>query len=168
MLLIGTGILVFTIGTFTWFYGKIKKKKIFKFWIYKYSRHPQYLGFLVWSYGFMLLAYFQPVPFGGQNPGASFPWLVSAILIICVALFEEIKMSKLAGKEYSEYRENSPFMLPLPKTLSKLITAPNRLFLKKNFPDRKREVFYTFLTYVVVLVLLSLLALVSTGILIPF
>ncbi|MDH5685542.1 MAG: hypothetical protein OEY73_03305, partial [Hadesarchaea archaeon] len=100
-LAIGLGIFVFILGTITWFYGKFEKRKIFDFWIYKYSRHPQYLGFLIWSYGVMLLASLTPVPFGGINPGASFPWLITSLAVICVALREEIKMVKLYGKSYS-------------------------------------------------------------------
>ena len=162
-LVIGLGILLFILGTITWFYGKLGRRKIFDFWIYKYSRHPQYLGFLIWSYGVMLLASLSPVPFGGQNPGASFPWLIAALIIICAALREEIKMVELYGKSYSRYRESSPFMLPLPRVLSKIFTAPNRLLLKKDFPGRGREVLYTFIIYGIILVLLSIVILVLTS-----
>ena len=155
-LVIGVGIFVFILGTITWFYGKFERREIFDFWIYKYSRHPQYLGFLIWSYGIMLLASFSPVPFGGLNPGASFPWLITALIVICVALREEIKMVKLYGKSYSRYRENSPFMLPLPKFISSAITAPIRILFKSNLPKSGKEIIYTFAVYLLILVLLSL------------
>lgn len=155
-LAIGLGILVFILGTITWFYGKLERRKIFDFWIYKYSRHPQYLGFLIWSYGVMLLASLAPVPFGGQNPGASFPWLILALIIICVALSEEIKMVKLYGKSYSRYRESSPFMLPLPKFISSSITAPIRILFKSNLPKSGKEIACTFAVYIVILILSTL------------
>lgn len=155
-LAIGLGILVFILGTITWFYGKLERRKIFDFWIYKYSRHPQYLGFLIWSYGVMLLASLAPVPFGGQNPGASFPWLILGLIIICVALSEEIKMVKLYGKSYSRYRESSPFMLPLPKFISSSITAPIRILFKSNLPKRRKEIVCTFAVYLVILILSTL------------
>ncbi|MBA7597621.1 hypothetical protein ES703_04626 [subsurface metagenome] len=155
-LAIGLGILVFILGTITWFYGKLERRKIFDFWIYKYSRHPQYLGFLIWSYGVMLLASLAPVPFGGQNPGASFPWLILALIIICVALSEEIKMVKLYGKSYSRYRESSPFMLPLPKFISSSITAPIRILFKSNLPKSGKEIACTFAVYLVILILSTL------------
>lgn len=153
---IGLGIFVFILGTITWFYGKFERRKIFDFWIYKYSRHPQYLGFLIWSYGVMLLASLSPVPFGGINPGASFPWLITALIIICVALREEIKMVKLYGKSYSRYRESSPFMLPLPKFISSAVTAPIRILFKSNLPKNGKEIVSAFAVYIIILILLSL------------
>ncbi|NIO37088.1 hypothetical protein GTO27_05230, partial [Candidatus Bathyarchaeota archaeon] len=51
--------------------GKFEKRKIYDFWIYKYSRHPQYLGFILWSYGVMLLTALAPVPRGGYQPEPS-------------------------------------------------------------------------------------------------
>jgi len=159
---IGLGIFIFILGTFAWFRGRLEGRKISDFGVYKYSRHPQYFGFLLWSYGILLLASLSPVPMGGQNPGASLTWLISALMIICIALLEEIKMAKLFGKSYLEYRKNSPFMLPLPKALSRLLTWPNRLLLKKDFPEKRREVLYTFLIYFAILVLLSAVVVVST------
>jgi len=61
-LAIGSGLLIFLLGTITWFYGKSERREIIDFWIYKYSRHPQYIGFLIWSYGVMLLAALSPSP----------------------------------------------------------------------------------------------------------
>jgi hypothetical protein len=49
-LALAVGLMIFGIGTFTWFYGRLEGKKVFDFWIYKYSRHPQYLGFIMWGH----------------------------------------------------------------------------------------------------------------------
>lgn len=70
---IGIGLFIFVLGTIAWFYGKAQKRKTVDFWIYRHSRHPQYLGFIIWSYGVMLFAAQQLVPMGGSNPGASLP-----------------------------------------------------------------------------------------------
>lgn len=155
-LTVGAGLLIFCVGTFTWLYGKLEKRKVFDFWIYRYSRHPQYLGFILWSYGVLLLTALTPVAMGGAKPEPSFPWLISTILIICVALAEEITMIKQAD-DYLQYRRSSPFMLPLPRFLAKVITAPNRVLLKKDFPESGREVIYTFVICSTLLILLSLL-----------
>ena len=155
-LAIGLGLLIFCVGTFTWFYGKLEKKKVFDFWIYKYSRHSQYLGFILWSYGVMLLTTLAPVPFGGSQPEPSFPWLISSLLVICVALTEEITMISQADESYLAYRKKAPFMIPLPPRLSRIITAPIRILLKKEFPEKRREVLYTFIIYCAILILLSL------------
>jgi len=149
------GLLVFCLGALTWFYGRFEKREVVDFWIYKYSRHPQYLGFILWSYGFMLIMAFETSRRGPPVP--SFPWLVSMLIVICVALTEEIKMIKQADEQYLEYRRNTPFMLPLPPVLSGLFTAPNRILLKKDFPESGREVLYTFIIYCTILILLSIL-----------
>ena len=155
-LIISAGLLIFCIGTLTWFYDKFEKKKVIDFWIYKYSRHPQYLGFILLSYGIMLFGSTES-RYRGFQPEPSFPWLISTLLIICIALTEEIKMIKQADEQYLEYRRNTPFMLPLPPVLSGLFTAPNRILLKKDFPESGREVLYTFIIYCTILVLLSIL-----------
>lgn len=160
-LIVGLGLLIFCVGTFTWFYGKIEKRKIFDFWIYKYSRHPQYLGFILWSYGVMLLTALAPVPFGGYQPEPSLPWLVSALLIICVALTEEITMIKQADEGYLAYRRSAPFMIPLPQFISRIFQAPNRILLNKDFPESGREVLYTFIIYCTILILLSVIIMIT-------
>jgi len=156
-LAIGAGLLIFCVGTFTWFYGKFENIKVFNFWIYKYSRHPQYLGFILWSYGVMLLTTLAPVPFGGYQPEPSLPWLISTLLVIHVALTEEIKMIKQADESYLTYQKSASFMLPLPIFFSRIFTAPNRMLLKKEFPGSGREVLYSFIIYLTILILLSLL-----------
>ena len=155
-LAIGSGLLTFFLGTIAWFYGKFEKREIIDFWIYNYSRHPQYLGFLIWSYGVMLLATLSPFPRGGYNPGPSLPWLISALIVICVALTEEIEMTKKYCERYSKYQGSAPFMLPLPKFISSVMTAPIRILFKKNLPENGKEVICTFVVYSVILVLLSL------------
>ena len=155
-LAIGSGLLVFALGTVAWFYGKSERREIIDFWIYKYSRHPQYLGFLIWSYGVMLLATLSPFPKGGYNPGPSLPWLLSSLIMICVALKEENEMTKRYGEKYLKYQCSAPFMLPLSRSISSLITAPIRILFKKNLPETGKEVIYAFLVYSVILVLLSL------------
>lgn len=156
-LVVGAGLLIFCIGTVAWFYGRLEKREIFDFWIYKYSRHPQYLGFIVWSYGVMVLTALAPVPFGGYQPEPTLPWLISALLVVCVALSEEIKMVKQHAESYSTYRKNAPFLLPLPRFVSRIIVAPYRMLLKRDYPENSKEVLFTFIIYFIILVLVSIL-----------
>ena len=153
---VGIGLFIFVLGTITWFYGKAQKRETIDFWVYRYSRHPQYLGFIVWSYGVMLIAALQPVVWGGENPGASLPWLITSLIIICIALAEEINMGKRDSEGYSRYKVSAPFMFPIPKFISAVITAPIRILLKKSQPETKKELMATFAVYTVILVLLSL------------
>jgi len=144
---VGVGLMIFCLGTFTWFYGRSQQR---------HSRHPQYLGFILWSYGVMLLTALAPTPFGGYQPEPSLPWLISTMLVACVALAEEITMIRKADEGYLAYRERAPFMLPLPGFVSRVLTAPIRMILKKEYPENVREVFYTFVTYCAILIALSL------------
>lgn len=105
----------------------------------------------------MLLTTLAPVPFGGYQPEPSLPWLISMLLVICVALTEEIMMIRQADESYLKYRRSAPFMLPLPRFLSRMFTAPNRILLKKDYPESGRQVLYTFVTYCIILILLSIL-----------
>ena len=157
-LAIGSGIFIFCLGTLTWFYGKSENREIIDFWIYKYSRHPQYLGFIIWSYGVMLFGTLSPdiLP-GGYLPEPSFPWLISALILISVALTEEIKMTKEANKSYLEYRDSTPFMLPLPKSISKMITTPQRILFKKDFPESGKQILCNLVIYLAILVMLSVI-----------
>jgi protein-S-isoprenylcysteine O-methyltransferase Ste14 len=153
---VGLGLFVFILGTITWFYGRTQKRETVDFWIYRYSRHPQYLGFIIWSYGVMIIAALEPVVRGGENPGASLPWLLTSLIIVCIALAEEINMSKRDKEGYLKYKASAPFLFHIPSSISRLITLPIRVLLKKNQPETGKELIVTFVVYVVILILLSL------------
>jgi protein-S-isoprenylcysteine O-methyltransferase Ste14 len=155
-LAIGLGLLIFFLGTTAWTYAKFQRKGTVDFWLYRYCRHPQYLGFIMWSYGLMLLASQAPVPLGGQNPGASFPWAISSLLVIGVAWAEEAQMTRRFGQQYEQYRRRTPFLFPLPQFASWAITAPIRILLKRERPETGTEILLTLLVYGGIVVLLSL------------
>jgi protein-S-isoprenylcysteine O-methyltransferase Ste14 len=152
---IGLGLFIFVLGTITWFYGKAQKRKTVDFWIYRHSRHPQYLGFIIWSYGVMLIAAQQPVPMGGSNPGASLPWLLTSLAVVCIALAEENRMRKEDSERYSQYTARVPFMFHLPKFVSTVVAAPVRFALRKDRPETGKELVATFAVYATLLILLS-------------
>jgi len=153
---IGAGLFIFVLGTITWFYGRVQRRKTVDFWIYRYTRHPQYLGFIIWSYGVMLFAAQQPVPMGGTNPGASLPWLLTSLVVICIALAEENRMRKEDRERYLQYTASAPFMLRIPKFVSTAITFPMRLAFNKDRPETGKELVATFAVYATLLILLSL------------
>ena len=150
-LITGVGLLLFMLGILAWFYSKLQKKAVADFWIYSISRHPQYLGWIIWSYGIMFL----------QGPNIkkmfvisnSFPWLLMTIIIIGVAMLEEVKMRRERREEYDSYCRRTPFLIPLPRFVSRIFSIPQRLIFKKEHPERKREIlavltFYTLLCMV--------------------
>ena len=150
------GALVLFMGTMTWLYGKFKGVELVDFWIYKYSRHPQYLGFLIYSYGLLLLASIMPAPKGGYFPLPTFPWLIAALLVIDVAILEEIELRKKFGEQFNEYKKRVPFMLPLPKIFEYPIKLITLLMIKKNFPENWKEVTLITVVYTILLVVLSI------------
>lgn len=151
------GLLIFLLGIVAWFYARWLKKDTADFWIYRFTRHPQYLGWIVWSYGLMLRASLSRyIPLQITNPGASLPWVFSTLIIVCVALSEEIQMIRDNGKDYERYREGVPFMLPLPGFISRWISAPFKLILQKEWPDQRWDIVWTFGIYLALIIFLSL------------
>lgn len=156
MFISAAGTFIFFLGTLTWLHGKFKGRPIVDFWIYRFSRHPQYLGFLLWGYGMLAIFPWSSYIISPDGritpiPPPSFPWLVSTLTIIAVALHEEIEMVRKHGDKYLDYRSRTPFMLPLPKFISALITVPMEFFLKKKLPENRRELAYTLLVYTSIL-----------------
>lgn len=151
------GLLIFFLGIVTWLYGKMEGREIIDFWVYRYSRHPQYLGFLVFTYGLMIRALVGGIYFEGSSTFPSLPWLISALVVVCVALWEELEMLESGGEAFRSYRDRTPFMLPLPAFISGILTAPIRRVSNQSFPMNKKHVAYTFVTYFIVLCLLSFL-----------
>lgn len=153
---IALGLLVFTVATAAWFLARSRGVAIADFGVYRYSRHPQYLGWILWSYGVMLLAAQAPVPMGGSNPGASLPWVISTVVIVCVALAEEAEMRGERGVEYDTYRATTPFLLPIPRSLRRIFRAPLRLAGGRRYPEGSRQLFAAFVIYLILAMLLSL------------
>ena len=158
-LIMMAGLLIFFMAVSTWMFGKIRGKEIVDFWIYRFSRHPQYLGFLLWSYGLMLLATFTPFPRGGYFPEPSFPWLISALIVFCCAWKEEIQMMEKHGIKYSKYREQTSFLLPLPKIFSHIAALPLKIVIKRDYPKSNRDIVYAFTIYLIIFMGLSSLTL---------
>lgn len=156
------GLYIFTSGVISWFYGKHQKIDIIEFSIYKYSRHPQYLGFLIWSYG-LFLQYMNSeyimMPFGKIGLKASLPWVIFALMIVGIAFLEDINLSKKYPDKYAEYRKRTPFLLKLPKLLSLIVSFPLRCILKKNFPETNKDILKVVIFYGMIIIVLSLLIL---------
>ena len=132
LMCIKLGYMIFFFSTFNWLFAKFSRIKIIDFWIYKYSRHPQYVGLLLASYGILIYTSFLPYPKGGYVPPPSFLWLIIALLIIAISLQEELKLSQEYPLEYQTLKEKIPFMIPLPRKISNLFLFPVQKLLKKD------------------------------------
>lgn len=151
------GAFLFTWGVLLWFKSRYSGDKVATSWIYKISRHPQYLGWIIWSYGFILFSPFDKTMKMSWSVPESLPWLLMTMIIVGICLMEEIKMMKITGGSYQQYRESSPFLFPLPSWLNKIITWPGRLVTKGEYPSRHSQVLWIVLIYTIILIGLSLI-----------
>lgn len=148
-----SGMFLFILGVFTWLYTYAQGRRIVDWGLYRFSRHPQYLGWIVWSYGLMLYISRMRGPRIMYSLGGSLPWLLSTMVIVCVAMLEEMKMNQ--ADAYEGYRAKTPFLLPLPAFVSRVISWSFRLVLRKERPEHGWEVLVILLLYTGILVLLS-------------
>ncbi len=152
------GLVIFSYGVIAWLQGVLKKKDIFDFSIYKYSRHPQYLGYLLWSYGIYLLTLIpKSLPRGGIIFEYTFTWYLSAMIITGVALYEEILMNNKFPEKYSEYQKKVSFLIPIPKIFKSIFTMPMRLVFKKDLPENRKEILFLLVFYGLLIIFISFL-----------
>jgi len=153
----GSGALLFTWGVLLWFKSRYGGEKVASAWIYKLSRHPQYLGWILWSYGFMLYTpHVNSMKMSWSVP-SSLPWLLMTMTIVGICMTEEMKMMEITEGKYQKYRDNSPFLIPLPKLLNRIFSWPGRLIIRGSYPTRRIQVLWIVLIYTGIFMSLSLL-----------
>jgi protein-S-isoprenylcysteine O-methyltransferase Ste14 len=154
LMIVGFSILFFSI--FNYLYARLTNKDLVDYWIYRYIRHPQYLGYIIYSYGVYART---TVVYGINTLGlvsypSSFPWVLSFLLIICIALNEEMNFVR-KFESYSDYREKTSFMIPLPRFLSKMIQLPYNLIVKNHAPESRKQITILFFVYLILFILVS-------------
>jgi protein-S-isoprenylcysteine O-methyltransferase Ste14 len=154
---VGAGILIFLMGVHAWLTARASGKGVADSRLYRLSRHPQYLGWILWTYGAYLLLQQAHYPRRSWGIGASLPWLISTMVIVAVALIEELNMRRRHGEAYEAYRCSAPFLFPVPRVVERLLASPVRLLFGKERPARKREVVAVVALYTVLLVGVSAL-----------
>ena len=148
------GLLFIFFGTFTWLYGKFVGYEIVNFWIYRYSRHPQYLGIIFWSYGLALMTTIKCCVYGNLLFGPSLIWVFTTMVIIGVALQEELDLLEKYGDKYRNYQRVTPFMFYIPNLLKRILLLPSRIVFK-DFPKNRREIVVTLIIYTILIMILS-------------
>lgn len=147
------GLFVFLMGATTWLYGRFKNYEVVDFWVYRYSRHPQYLGYTLWSYGLLVFVSYKTYVRGALATPPALIWILSTMITVAVALLEELEMTKRYGEKYESYRNRTPFMVPAPKPLVKLATVPMRIAVKS--PRSVGDVLIVVAIYTAILIALS-------------
>lgn len=149
---IASGLLIFFLGTTAWLTARARKDDVATAWIYRVSRHPQYLGWIIWTYGVYLLLLRGLYPRRSWGIDASLPWVVSTMVIVGVALMEEIKMRRDHGEDYERYRQSAPFLFPVPRVVARLAALPQRVIFGKDRFERSSEVALVLALYTAVVV----------------
>jgi protein-S-isoprenylcysteine O-methyltransferase Ste14 len=158
-LLVGGGLFLFTLGTLAWFAARFRGRDVADFWVYRVSRHPQYLGWILWSYGMLLALERVQYPRRSWALPASLPFMLSAVVIVGVALMEEQRMRRAFGDAYERFRARTPFLVPLPKWLARTLSAPSRFLFGTDLPQRGGQIAALLALFTVVLMGASYLSL---------
>ncbi|MCG6963983.1 MAG: HEAT repeat domain-containing protein [Acidobacteria bacterium] len=157
LILVSSGLLIFFLGTFAWLSARVRGLPIAERSVYRFSRHPQYLGWIVWSYGLYLLLERGMYPRRSWGISASLPWLLSTMVILAVAMLEELQMRRHHPEAYERYRRSAPFLLPFPAWIGRLIALPCRVLFGRDRPERRREVAAVVSLYTALLMTASIL-----------
>jgi len=155
-LFMASGAFLFTWGVLIWFQSRYSGQKVASSWIYKLSRHPQYLGWILWSYGFILFTPFENTMKMSWSVSSSLPWLLMTMTILGICLLEEMKMMEITNGAYSSYRKSSPFLLPLPRRLNTILSWPARKISRNDYPTRRIQVLWIVLLYTGIFMAISL------------
>lgn len=151
------GSLIFVWAVLLWLRARSSDNPVASSRIYRFSRHPQYLGWIIWSYGLMLFSSLENIMKKSWTVPASLPWLLATMVIIGICMLEEIKMKELYGDSYEKYRKKTPFLFPLPKWLKSGLLFPIRLIFRRDWPETRSQVAGTVVIYTVSFMLLSLI-----------
>jgi len=110
LLMIGLAIYIFSLHDLLC--GLLRGEELVTYNLYKYIRHPQYLGILIWTLGAAIVT---------MRVFSIFSWLTLAYTYILLAEYEEKVLERKLGDTYVEYRNKTFFLLPIPLPRPKLL-----------------------------------------------
>ncbi len=151
------GLAIFFLGVMTWVNDKLKHRVLSNEGVYRFSRHPQYLGFIIWSYGLLSLASVVEGGRGWSPPAPGLPWLIAVSIVLSIALIEEIELKRRLGSEYLQYAERTPFIMLIPRALGSVITYPAKILIGKEMPESRAEVVVVMCFYLLIVMSASLI-----------
>ena len=95
------------------------RKQLIRKGPYRFVRHPQYLAFIVMTFGMTLVA-FQTSPIVDFNPFnissysiILFIWIVEVLAYVILGKIEDIALKSKYRDEYLKYANKVPFMFPV-------------------------------------------------------
>lgn len=97
---------IFIIGLSQIVQAKARRTGLVTTGLYRFIRHPQHLGIVVTSLGFMMLNGY------GIRVGDIYAWSLVVFIYILLADSEEEALEKEFGDSYLNYKRRVPFMVP--------------------------------------------------------
>jgi protein-S-isoprenylcysteine O-methyltransferase Ste14 len=102
-------------------YQIIHRKQLIQRGPYKFVRHPQYLAFIIITFGLTIIA-FQTSPVFNFNIGdlnsymiLLYIWIIEVTAYLVLAKVEEFALKARYGQKFLDYESNVPFMMPFIK-----------------------------------------------------
>ena len=119
----GTYITLFGIVIFSYafIYQLTHRKQLLTRSIYNYTRNPQYLGFIILTLGMTLVVFNTSpiinitIPNFNHKAFIFTIWIGQTFAYIFLAKIEEIALKAKYQEVYTEYKNNTPFLLPFIK-----------------------------------------------------
>jgi len=99
------GLAIYIVSLCDLIYFTYKGEKLVKHGLYKFIRHPQYLGIILWTLGATILA---------ERWFCYIAWATLAYTYILLAEYEEKVLETSLGEVYINYEKKTFFMIPLP------------------------------------------------------
>ena len=122
------GIGIFLSGLIIMIIGRKRGEKLIKIGIYKYIRHPQNLGIIIFTLPFMLyIPGFRDI---GVRMGDILSWSCFSFLQILSSFLEEVSLLKKYSTEFLDYYMNTGFFFP--KLRKKNLKIPQSINYKKR------------------------------------
>ena len=147
---VALGLSILFLGVATWINSKYDKRELIVSGIYRLSRHPQYLGYILWSYGMTILTTFRQHPM--RYPlTPTINWLVSCLILVGLAYREELDLRVKESLNYSEYYHKVSFLVPILTPIRRLLMMPFRLIWHNDYPDSSKKILITLILVFLVL-----------------
>ncbi|MEM1587251.1 MAG: methyltransferase [Candidatus Bathyarchaeia archaeon] len=118
-LLLAAGLVIFLTSFISWLINLRRGGGLITNGVYRFSRHPQYLGMMLLSLGITIRS---------LRPISLIAWITLLIGYLVLASLEERGLLRVYGRGYEEYAKRTAFMIP-----NLRFNVPRHLSVEKPF-----------------------------------
>lgn len=113
-LILFAGIAILFIALFQLLLSRRRGNELVKSGLYSRMRHPQFTGIILITFGISILVATMGRYFIINRFKIMSYWLLSTFGYIAIAKFEEWRLTKKFGDKFCQYKEDVPFLFPIP------------------------------------------------------